>query len=61
MRLTNVNSGRLSGLKCKLVCHFKLAADMVEDDIRQFVYSADGSAFLKRQLMGLGFGVKASE
>ena len=28
VRLLNVNIRRLSGLKHKLVCHFKLAADM---------------------------------
>ena len=39
--------GRLSGLKNKLVCHLKLAADMVGDGIREFACDADGSAFLK--------------
>ena len=38
MRLTDVNTRRLSGLKYKLVCHFKLATDMVENGIREFVY-----------------------
>ena len=30
VRLPDVDTERLSGLKYKLVCHFKLAADMVE-------------------------------
>ena len=29
VRFTDVNTGRLSGLKYKLVCHFKLVVDMV--------------------------------
>ena len=29
VKLTDVNTGRLTGLKYKLVCHFKLAEDMV--------------------------------
>ena len=46
----NVKTGRLSGLKYKLVCSFKFAGDIV----REFVYEVDGQAFLKRELMGFG-------
>ena len=34
MRLSNVDTGRMTGLKYKLICHFKLAVDMVRYDIR---------------------------
>ena len=37
MRLLDVNTRRLSGLKYELVCHFKLAGDMVEAGVREFV------------------------
>ena len=40
----------MSRLKDKLVCHFKLAAGMVEGGVRESVYDADGTAFLKREL-----------
>ena len=50
MRLSNVDIRRLLELKYKLMCHFKLAADMV----REFVNDTDGPAFLERELMGLG-------
>ena len=40
-------------LKYKL-CRFKLAMDMVEGGIREFVNDTDGPAFLKRELLGLG-------
>ena len=33
--------GRLSGLKYKLGCHFKLLVDLVEGGIREFVYDSD--------------------
>ena len=39
-----------SGLKNKLVCNFKLVADMD----KEFIYGADGSAFLKRELVRFG-------
>ena len=48
MKLSVVGTGRLSGLKYKLVCHFKLAADMVGGGIREFVNDVDGPAFLKK-------------
>ena len=41
-------------LKYKLICSFKLAADMVRDGIRKSVNDANGPAFLERELMGLG-------
>jgi hypothetical protein len=40
-----------SGLKNELVCYFTLAAEMVRGDAREFVYDADGQAFIKRELM----------
>ena len=48
VRLTDVNTGRISGLTYKLVCCFKLAADLVRGGIRKFLYDADRLAFLKR-------------
>ena len=54
MRLSDVDTGGLSELKYKLICCFKLAADMVESGIREFVNDTDGQAFLERELMGLG-------
>ena len=53
VRLPDVDTGRLSVLKYKL-CRFKLAMDMVEGGIREFVNDTDGPAFLKRELLGLG-------
>ena len=38
----------------KLVCDFKLAANVVRGGIRQFVYYADRPAILKWNLVGLG-------
>ena len=32
----------------------KLAMDIIRGGIREFVYDADGPAFLKRELMGTG-------
>ena len=46
----DVDTGKLSGLKYKLVCHFKLTADMIGDL---------GDALLKRELVG--FDVDRSE
>ena len=48
MRLLDV-TGRLSVLKYKLICHLKLAADLVEE----FVNDTDEPAFQERELMGL--------
>ena len=54
MRIPNIETRRLSGLKNKLVCHFELAADMVGAGIREFVNDVDGPAFLERELKGFG-------
>jgi hypothetical protein len=43
-------------LKYELICHFKLAANMVGAGIWEFVNDMDRPAFLERQLMGLGTG-----
>ena len=48
MRLLDVYTRGLSGLKYELVCRFM--ADMV----REFLWDADEPAFLERELMGLG-------
>ena len=48
MRLSNVDTGRLTGLK------YKLATDMIRDGIQEFVIDVDGPAFLERKLMELG-------
>ena len=37
MRLAGVDTWRLSGLKYKLICRFKLATDMVGGGIQEFV------------------------
>ena len=50
----NIDTGRLSELKYKLICCFKLVADMVQGGIWEFVNDTDGSEFLERELMGLG-------
>ena len=54
MRIPDVDTGRLLGLKYKLICHFKSAANMVGGGIRKLVNDADGPAFLERELIGLG-------
>ena len=41
MRLPDVDTRRLSGLKYKLICHFKLVVDMVGSGIREFVNDKD--------------------
>jgi hypothetical protein len=46
---------RLSGLKYKLVCHFKLAVDTGGGGIREFVNDKDESAFLETA-DGIGCG-----
>ena len=40
MRLPDIDTRRLLGLKYKLICHFKLVTDMVGDGIREFVNAA---------------------
>ena len=37
LRLLDVDTGTLSGLKYKLICRFKLAADIVGSDNKEFV------------------------
>jgi hypothetical protein len=44
---------RLKRLKYKLICHSKLAADMVGGGIQEFVNDKDGPTFLERELTGL--------
>ena len=51
MSLPDVNKGRLSRLKYKLLCHFELAMDMVEGGSTEFVNDTVGPAFLERKLM----------
>ena len=50
------DTGRLSGLKYKLICCFKLVGNMIGVGIREFVNNTDGPAFLERKLIGLGCG-----
>ena len=50
--LLDVDTGRLSGLKYKLIYFCKLAADMVSGGIREFVNDTDGPAILERELLG---------
>jgi hypothetical protein len=52
VRLPDVDTGRLIGLKYKLICRFKLTVDMVGVRFREFVNDADGPAFLEKELMG---------
>jgi hypothetical protein len=52
VRFMDVNTGRLSGLKYKLVCCLKLTMDTVVGGIVEFVHATDGPAFLKRELVG---------
>jgi hypothetical protein len=47
VRLTDVNAARV-----ELLCHFKVAVDIVRGSIREFVYDTDRPAFLKREMMG---------
>ena len=54
VRLLNVDTGRLAGFKYKLICRFKLTAEMVWGGIREFVNDTDGPEFLERELMELG-------
>ena len=45
--LLDVDTGRLSGLKYKLICRFKLAVDIVGGGIKEFVNVTDRPAFLE--------------
>ena len=51
--LTDVETGGVLGLEDKLVCSFKLAADVVWGGVRWFVYDNNRPAFLERDLLGL--------
>ena len=54
MRLLNIDTRRLLGLKYRLICHFKLVTRHGRGGIREFVNDANEPAFLERELMGLG-------
>ena len=54
MRLHDVDTGKLSGLKNELVYHFELVEHMVRDDMREFVNDMDRQRFLERDLIGFG-------
>ena len=41
-------------MKNKLVCHFKLVADMIRSGIREFVYDRDEITILERELVEFG-------
>ena len=45
VRLKYFRDGRLPALKYKLVCHFRLAADIVGVAFREFLYDGDGPGF----------------
>ena len=52
--LSDVDTWELVGFQNELICHFILAADLVEGGIWEFVNDMEGPAFLERALMGLG-------
>ena len=47
VRLSDIDTGRLLGLKYKLICSFKLAKYMVGGGIREFVNDADRPVVLE--------------
>ena len=47
----DVYAGRLSGLVDKLVCSYKLAADMIGSGVQEFVNYMDRAKFLKTKLV----------
>ena len=51
VRLSNVDTGELVGLKNEMVCHFELATDVLGSGNRESVNDANRSAFLERELM----------
>ena len=53
VRLLTFDTERLTGLKYKLICYFKLAADMIRDGIREFVNGTDGPAAPANTLLSL--------
>ena len=44
VKLMDANTRKLSALKHKFICPFKLAADMVRSGVTEFVYDLDGPA-----------------
>ena len=50
-----------SGLKYKLVCHFKLAAEIVRGGVTEFVNDTDGPAFLGRELLWISQSSRSTE
>ena len=44
----DVFARRISGLKDKLVCHFKLAVDIIGNGVTEFVYDVDGPKSLSK-------------
>ena len=56
MRLPDVYTGRLLGLKYKLIGCLKMMVHIVGGGIGKFVNNMDGPAFLERELMRLGQG-----
>ena len=54
VRISYVDTRELAGFQNKLICHFILAADMVEGGIWEFVNNTDRSAFLERDWVWMG-------
>ena len=54
MRLSDVDTWELARFQNQLICSLMLGADVVRGGIQQVVNNADGSAFLERELVGLG-------
>ena len=55
--LMDVETGVVSGLEDKLVCSFKLVADVVWVGVRWFVYDTNRPSCLERDLVGLSVGL----
>ena len=51
VRLLDVDTWELAGFQNELICHFKLAADMVGGGFRKLMSNADGLAFLESELV----------
>ena len=63
MRFLDVDTGRLLGLEYKLICHFKLAADMVGSGYKDVYRRESGRCcslpfFLKFYLSRFSFYIK---
>ena len=54
--LADVYARRLSGLKYKLACRYKLAADMVGVASGSSLYDVGRTEFLERERVGFGVG-----